>query len=55
MSNVGERERATQNRVVAFFQSELQYDYLGDWHNREGNRNIEPAPLLRYLFPVDAS
>jgi hypothetical protein len=25
MSNVGQRERATQNRIVRFFQDELKY------------------------------
>ena len=49
MSTVGERERATQNRVVDFFQTELNYRYLGDWHDREANRNIEPEYLLEWL------
>lgn len=45
MSNVGQRERITQNRVVGFFQTELGCDYLGDWQDREGNKNIEPEYL----------
>lgn len=49
MSNVGQRERATQNRVVEFFQQELGYDYLGDWQDREGNQNIETEYLRRWL------
>lgn len=49
MSTVGERERFTQNRVVSFFQSELNYRYLGDWHDREANRNIEPQYLREWL------
>jgi type I restriction enzyme, R subunit len=49
MSNVGQRERATQNRVVDFFQQELNYSYLGDWQDREGNRNIEPQYLRAWL------
>nr|WP_315468610.1 HsdR family type I site-specific deoxyribonuclease [uncultured Undibacterium sp.] len=49
MSNVGERERATQNRVVEFFQTELNYRYLGDWHDREANRNIESEYLREWL------
>ncbi|MBR7890124.1 HsdR family type I site-specific deoxyribonuclease [Marinomonas sp. A79] len=50
MSNVGQRERITQNRVVGFFQTELGYDYLGDWQDREGNKNIEPEYLRQWLL-----
>lgn len=50
MSNVGQRERATQDSVVEFFCNELNYDYLGDWSDREGNRNIEPEYLRRWLL-----
>jgi type I restriction enzyme R subunit len=49
MSNVGQRERATQNRVVEFFQKELNYSYLGDWQDRQGNSNIEPQYLRAWL------
>jgi len=31
MSNVGQLERKTQNRVVKFFTEQLNYDYLGNW------------------------
>lgn len=48
MSNVGQRERLTQDRVVKFFREELDYDYLGDWQDREGNRNIETVYLRRW-------
>jgi type I restriction enzyme R subunit len=50
MSNVGQRERATQDRVIKFFQQELGYDYLGNWEEREGNRNIEPGYLRKWLL-----
>ena len=41
MSDVGQPERATQNRVIALFRDELGYRYLGDWADRSGNSNIE--------------
>jgi type I restriction enzyme R subunit len=49
MSNVGQRERATQDRVINFFQKELGYDYLGNWEERDGNRNLEPEYLRKWL------
>ena len=41
MSTVGQIEKKTQQRVVKLFREQLGYDYLGDWTDREGNRNIE--------------
>ena len=49
MSNVGQKERITQNRIVEFFQQELNYRYLGDWQDRENNRNIEVEILTSWL------
>ncbi|MCG2769915.1 MAG: HsdR family type I site-specific deoxyribonuclease, partial [Anaerolineae bacterium] len=49
MINVGQRERITQNRIVRLFQETLQYDYLGDWQDREGNSNIEEKYLRAFL------
>lgn len=48
MSTVGQRERATQNRIVQFFQTDLGYRYLGDWRYRE-NKNIEVEILVDWL------
>ncbi|EQB2596509.1 type I restriction endonuclease subunit R [Aeromonas salmonicida] len=49
MSTVGQREQATQQRVVRFFIEVLGYRYLGDWHTRPNNRNVEPALLTSWL------
>jgi type I restriction enzyme R subunit len=46
MTTVGQREAETQSRVVKLFCDVLDYDYLGDWTEREGNSNVE-ADLLR--------
>ena len=49
MSKPTDIERATQNRVVKLFEEELNYTYLGDWEEREGNSNIEEEYLKNYL------
>lgn len=49
MSKVGQKERETQDRVITLFSGTLGYEYLGDWHDRENNRNIEEAYLRRFL------
>lgn len=49
MSTVGQKERATQDRVVKLFCETLHYDYLGNWQDRAGNRNVEEAYLRGFL------
>lgn len=49
MTDVGQIERNTQDRIVKLFQEQLGYDYLGDWEEREDNSNVEEAPLRRFL------
>ena len=46
---VGQPERATQNRVIALFRNELGYRYLDDWTYRAGNNNIEEGLLSTWL------
>ena len=41
MSTVGQKERATQNRVVKLFRYALEYTYLGNWEKRPGNSAVE--------------
>jgi type I restriction enzyme R subunit len=43
-------ERITQNRVVKLFQNDLEYTYLGNWEEREGNSSIEEELLKAYLL-----
>ncbi len=40
MSTIGQKERKTQQRVVKLFRETLGYAYLGNWEERDGNRNI---------------
>ncbi|MGF6230990.1 type I restriction enzyme R subunit [Inquilinus ginsengisoli] len=49
MSTVGQIEKKTQARVVALFRDQLGYNYLGNWIDRESNRNIEEAHLRPFL------
>ena len=49
MTPVGDLEIKTQQRVIALFRDRLGYRYLGNWHERKDNRNIEPALLTRFL------
>ena len=49
MTTVGQRERATQNRVVALFRDTLGYRYLGNWIDRVGAANIETELLRDWL------
>jgi type I site-specific restriction-modification system R (restriction) subunit len=46
---VGQIEKKTQARVVKLFREQLAYDYLGNWIDREDNRNIEPDLLRAFL------
>lgn len=41
MSDVGQIERRTQNRVVKLFRERLGYRYLGNRQYHTGNSNIE--------------
>ena len=49
MTNIGQREKITQQRVVKLFTTALGYEYLGNWADRADNPNVEPA-LLRAFF-----
>lgn len=49
MSSVGQKENRTQQRVVRLFRDRLDYEYLGDWTERDSNRNIEADYLAAWL------
>ncbi len=49
MAAVGDLEVKTQRRVIALFRDRLGYQYLGDWRDRDDNRNIETRLLERFL------
>ena len=48
MTNIGDSERKTQNRVIRFFVDKLRYTYLGNLHDQE-NTNIMQDRLRAYL------
>ncbi|MBU4444334.1 hypothetical protein KJ656_04530 [bacterium] len=49
MNNIGQVERATQNRIVALFRGQLKYTYLGNREERADNSNIEDIEVSKYL------
>ncbi|MCF7635006.1 MAG: restriction endonuclease subunit R [Dehalococcoides mccartyi] len=49
MSEVGDIEKRTQDRVVQLFSKQLGYTYLGNWETRPNNSNIEEPILRKYL------
>ena len=51
MPSVGQRERETQNRVLAFFTDRLGYSYVGNWKGRAGNDSVESSLLSDWLGP----
>ncbi len=46
---VGQIERATQNRIVALFQKQLGYRYLGNLEKEEENSNVDETLLTAHL------
>lgn len=48
MGAVGQREKATQKRVIQLFRDQLSYTYTGNWYDREDqNSNIEKDLLAK--------
>lgn len=53
MSTVGQIEKKTQERVIKLFADSLGYEYLGNWIDRIGNRNVDHGLLSRFLKRQD--
>jgi type I restriction enzyme R subunit len=49
VSDVGQIERKTQDRVVKLLHEQLDFDYLGSWEYRDGNANVEVELLTQNL------
>ena len=49
MSTVGQKERATQNRVVTLFRDRLGYEYGGNLEDQD-NTNVDEALLRQNLL-----
>lgn len=49
MSNVGQIERKTQDRLAVLFAKSLGYEHLGSWEYREDNSNVEVELLTQNL------
>lgn len=49
MTIVGQIEKKTQERVVKVFRDSLGYEYLGNWIDRVGNRNVDHGLLDGFL------
>ena len=51
MSSVNELEIVTQERILhKIFEKKLNYNYLGNFEDRENNSNIEEELLLKFLL-----
>ena len=37
------------NRIIELFKKQLNYEYLGNWEERDGNSNIEIDLIRKYL------
>ena len=49
MNHIGKPERATQDRVIQFFQDTIGYNYLGNWEKEERKIPVEENILLDFL------
>ena len=55
MSTVGQKEHATQNRVIKLFRERLDYTYLCNWEEEERAMPVEDGLLCAYLTKAGCS
>jgi len=55
MGQIGQREIATQKRIIKLFRDELGYRYLGDWKDQPRTTPIELDILKPWLVERGAS
>jgi type I restriction enzyme, R subunit len=46
---IGQKEKATQDRLIKLFKTKLDYTYLGNWEERENNSNAEEELVIKFL------
>jgi len=49
LSEIDDRERKTQTRLIHLFTDQLGYTYLGNWEDRPNNSNVEEEYLRSFL------
>jgi type I restriction enzyme R subunit len=48
-THIGKTERTSQNRIIELFQSELGYEYLGNWEDGVRTQPIEENLMQELL------
>ncbi|PJX25164.1 restriction endonuclease subunit R [Psychroflexus sp. S27] len=49
MNTIGKSERTSQDRIIKLFQTELGYEYLGNWQDQERTQPVEEQLLFQFL------
>src|SRR5690554_4899253 len=49
MNTIGKSERTSQDRIIKLFQTELGYEYLGNWQDQERTQPVEEQLLFKFL------
>lgn len=54
MSSIGQKEQKTQQRVVRLFHEKPGYNHLGNWEERDANRDANRSLTTGFLLPCAA-